>query len=69
MLERHLIEERQLMIAQIDQLHFHVSPGLGLLQDPLRRLVGEPGGAGGTDDNADFGRRVHSNLTYAGFSM
>src|SRR5580692_10083790 len=65
---RHLIEERQRMLAQIDQRHVQVSSRLSLLEDPLRRDIGKPGGTGGSDNDGDFRLRTHGNLVYAGFS-
>jgi hypothetical protein len=63
----HLVEERQRMVAQVDQLDVHVAAGLGLLEHPLGRDVGEAGRAGGADDDGDAGFGGHDNLGYAGF--
>ena len=59
----HFVEQRQVIIAQVNQFDRHVSAGLRLRKHPLRWLVGETGGAGRADDEGDFGfghRSLHS---------
>ena len=59
---RHLIEERHRKIAQVDNLGFDIVAQSGNTLDPLRRLVAEAGGAGGTDDDGDL-ELAHGSLS------
>src|SRR5690606_27554357 len=50
-----LVKKWHRVIAEVDDLDFHVASRLGDLGDPCRRLFREPAGARGADDDSDLG--------------
>jgi hypothetical protein len=52
------LEERHRIIAQIDDLEFGVVALLGDVRQPLRRLFGKTGGAGGAENDSDLGLQL-----------
>lgn len=55
------------MVAQIDQLHVHVTAGPSLLENPSCRNIGKSRGSGGADDDGNAGFGTRSDLLYGGF--
>ena len=50
-----LVEERHWVVAQVDNLDIEIATRFCYVGDPLRRFVGETGGAGRADDHRDLG--------------
>lgn len=51
----HLVEVRQVVVLEVDQLELGVAPLGGEFVDPARDGFADAPGAGGTDDDCDFG--------------
>src|SRR5208282_3316476 len=50
-----LVEERQRMVAKVDELELHVGSLLGDVEEPLPSLVAKAGGARCGKDDGDLG--------------
>ena len=50
-----LVEVRQRVVAQVDQLELRVAAARGDVEHPLRDLLAVPVGAGAAEDDADPG--------------
>src|SRR6185312_9721318 len=48
------IEQRQIVVLEIDQLDVDVATRLGMVENPLRRLVAETGGPDARDDHGNL---------------
>ena len=49
-----LVEERQRIVAQVENFDVDIAAGARYLRDPFGRLVGKPVRPGAADDDADF---------------
>src|SRR5690606_40789806 len=58
-----LLEERQRVLAQIEQLDAHVAAARREIEDPLRRLVAETVRAGAAEDDLDVERAHRGPVT------
>ena len=56
-----LVEEREGMVAQVDQVELHVVSLFGDVVDPLPGLVAKSSGAGGGQNDGDF-RLAHGSV-------